>query len=188
MQDIRLRTGTAALLSLAAFTGITGAVVVFIWWLAFSHPLKVLKEMRMVIPAIMVIVFFSLVLELTGGGGISYCLRMTVIILIGAWVYTGYRQGEFIGLGTWLFGKKTGFDLGMIAVQEHVRDTQATKLARPGVLGIFEPPALERLVVKRLFAPQHSRQQPDDAVDDRQAGNLASRQNEIAEADFFRRQ
>jgi energy-coupling factor transport system permease protein len=115
MQDIRLRAGAAALLSLAAFTSVSGAVVVFIWWLAFSRPLQVLKKMQMVIPAIILIVFFGLVLELTGGGGISYCLRMTVIILIGAWVYEGYREGDFLRLGTWLLGKNTGFDLGMIA-------------------------------------------------------------------------
>ena len=115
MQDIRLRAGAAALLSLAAFTSITGAVVVFIWWLIFSRPLKVLRKMRRVIPAIILIAFFGFVLELTGGGGISYCLRMTVIILIGAWVYTGYQQGEFLRLWVWLIGKKTGFDLGMIA-------------------------------------------------------------------------
>ena len=115
MQDIRLRAGTAALLSLAAFTSIGGAAVVFIWWLIFSRPLLVLRKMWMVIPAIILIVFFGFVLELTGGGGISYGLRMTVIILIGAWVYTGYRQGEFLRLWVWLLGKKTGFDLGMMA-------------------------------------------------------------------------
>jgi len=115
MQDIRLRAGAAALLSLAAFMSISGAAVVFIWWILFSRPLHVLKKMRMVIPAVILIVFFGLILELTGGGGFSYCLRMTVIILIGAWVYSGYRQGDFLRLGTWLLGKKTGFDLGMVA-------------------------------------------------------------------------
>jgi energy-coupling factor transport system permease protein len=115
MQDIRLRTGTAALLSLAAFTSIWGAAVVFIWWLLFSRPLQLLRTMRRVIPAILLIVFFGSVLEFTGGGGISYCLRMIVIILIGVWVYTGYRQGEFLRLWVWLLGKKTGFDLGMTA-------------------------------------------------------------------------
>jgi len=115
MQDIRLRAGTAALLSLVAFSSITGAVVVFIWWLTFSRPLQVLRKMRMVIPAIILILFFSFILEITGGGGISYCLRMTIIILVGAWVYSEYHQGEFLKLGTWLLGKKTGFDLGMIA-------------------------------------------------------------------------
>mgnify|MGYP001327279585 CR=1 FL=1 len=115
MQDIRLRAGTAALLSLAAFTGTIGAAVVFIWWLIFASPLQVLRKMRAVIPAILLIAFFGVVLELTGGGGIAYCLRMTVIILIGAWVYTGYREGEFLSLWVWLLGKKIGFDLGMIA-------------------------------------------------------------------------
>jgi energy-coupling factor transport system permease protein len=115
MQDIRFRAGAAALLSITAFASITGAVVVFVWWLIFSRPLQVLRKMRMVIPAIILIVFFGLVLELSGGGGLSYCLRMTVIILVGAWVYTGYHEGEFLRLGTWLLGKKTGFDLGMIA-------------------------------------------------------------------------
>jgi energy-coupling factor transporter transmembrane protein EcfT len=145
MQDIRLRAGAAALLSFGAFASITGAAVVFIWWLVFSHPLQVMKKMRMVIPTIILIAFFGLILELTGGGGISYGLRMTVIILIGAWVYTNYRQGEFLRLGTWLLGKKTGFDLGMIAemgmqsldlmVSDYLRIRQAQELkgARWGI-------------------------------------------------------
>jgi energy-coupling factor transporter transmembrane protein EcfT len=115
MQDIRLRAGTAALLSLAAFIGTTGAVVVFIWWLVFARPWQLKKQLRMVVPAILLIVFFGLVLELTGGGGISYSLRMTVILLIGAWVYAGYRPGEFLRLGTWVLGNRTVFDLGMTA-------------------------------------------------------------------------
>lgn len=115
MQDIRLRAGAAALLSLAAFSGMYGALAVFAWWLVFSRPRLVLKKARIVFPAIALVAFFGMVLELTGGGGFSYCVRMTVIILIGAWVYSGYRQGEFIGLWTWLLGRKTGFELGMIA-------------------------------------------------------------------------
>jgi hypothetical protein len=115
MQDIRLRVGAAALLSLVAFISITGAAMVFLWWLAFSRPLQVLKKMRIVTPAIILVIFFGFILELMGGQGLSYCLRMTVIILVGAWVYTTYHQGEFLMLGTWLLGKKTGFDLGIIA-------------------------------------------------------------------------
>jgi len=138
MQDIRLRAGSAALLSLVAFMSMSGAAVVFIWWLLFSRPVQVLKKMRMVIPAILLIAFFGLILELTGGGGVSYVLRMTVIILIGAWVYTGYRQGDFLRFGTWLLGKKTGFDLGMVAemgmqsldlmVSDYTRIRQAQEL------------------------------------------------------------
>jgi energy-coupling factor transporter transmembrane protein EcfT len=136
MQDIRLRAGCAALLSFAAFASITGAAGVFIWWLFFARPVQVMKKMRMVIPAIIMIVFFGIILELAGGDGISYFLRMTVIILIGAWVYSGYRQGDFLKLGTWLFGKKTGFDLGMIAemgmqsVELMVSDFSRVRLAQ----------------------------------------------------------
>ncbi|OPX65463.1 energy-coupling factor transporter transmembrane component T [Methanoregula sp. PtaB.Bin085] len=115
MQDIRLRTGAAALLSFVAFTTLTGALLVFIWWLVFSHPLQVLKKIRGAVPAIILVAFFGLVLELTGGGGFSYTARMAVIILVGAWLYAEYRQGEFLGLGTWLGGKKAGFDCGMVA-------------------------------------------------------------------------
>jgi len=115
MQDIRLRAGTALLLSLMAFMTVGGAVMAFIWWLLFSRPLQVLKKMRVVVPAISLILFFGFFLELTGGSGISYCLRMTVIILIGAWVYAGYCQGEFLRFWVWLLGKKTGFDIGMVA-------------------------------------------------------------------------
>jgi energy-coupling factor transport system permease protein len=147
MQDIRLRAGAAAFLSLAAFASVTGAVVVFIWWLVFSRPLQVIRKMRMVIPAIILVVFFGFVLELTGGGGVSYCVRMTVIILIGAWVYTGYRQGEFTRLGVWLLGKKTGFDFGMVAemglqsLELMVSDLSRSSKGPAGVSGVSYRPA-----------------------------------------------
>jgi energy-coupling factor transport system permease protein len=115
MQDIRLRTGVAALLSFVAFASLTGALLVFLWWSVFSRPVQVLRRIRIAVPAIILVVFFGLVLEITGGGGFSYCVRMAAIILIGAWLYAAYRQGEFLGLGAWLGGKKTGFDCGMIA-------------------------------------------------------------------------
>ena len=115
MQDVRIRTGAAALLSFAAFTGITGAGVVFLWWLLFAHPLQLVKKMRVILPVILLILFFGIVLELSGGGGTSYCLRMVVVVLIGTWLYAEYRTGDFLHLGTWLFGEKTGFELGMTA-------------------------------------------------------------------------
>jgi hypothetical protein len=115
MQDVRIRTGTAALLSFAAFTSILGAGVVFLWWLLFAHPLQLVKKMRVILPVILLIVFFGIVLELSGGGGTSYCLRMVVVVLIGTWLFSGYRTGDFLHLGTWLFGERSGFELGMTA-------------------------------------------------------------------------
>jgi energy-coupling factor transport system permease protein len=61
------------------------------------------------------IAFFSLVLELSGGGGLSYFTRMTVIILIGMWIFSEQKSGEFLSIGVWLFGDGAGFELGMVA-------------------------------------------------------------------------
>jgi hypothetical protein len=115
MQDVRIRIGIAAVLSAAAFFTIEGAVAAFIWWLAFSHPLAVLKRIRVVFPIIIMIFFFSIIVEITGGGGLSYFIRMIVILVIGMWLYCEHRNGEFLHLGTWLFGDRAGFELGMLA-------------------------------------------------------------------------
>jgi energy-coupling factor transport system permease protein len=115
MQDVRIRTGVAALLSLGAFVSIHGAVAVFIWWLIFTKRAQIIKKIRLIFPLVVLIAFFSIVLELTGGGGLSYLVRMMVIILIGMWMYCEQQKGEFLNLGVWLFGDKAGFELGMLA-------------------------------------------------------------------------
>jgi energy-coupling factor transport system permease protein len=116
MQDPRIRTGSGIILSLAAFVSIPGAVAVFVWWLIFTPVRTQLKQMRLVLFLVIVVAIFSILLELTSGrGGISYFIRMMVIILIGMWMYTEYQPGDFLDLGVWLFGDRTGFELGMLA-------------------------------------------------------------------------
>jgi len=61
------------------------------------------------------IAFFSTVLEIFSGGGLSYFFRMTVILLIGLWIYDEQKSGEFLATGVWLFGERRGFEIGMIA-------------------------------------------------------------------------
>jgi hypothetical protein len=115
MQDVRLRTGVATLLSLVAFFSVPGAVAVFVWWLVFTPGLHLIGKNRLVLPSVFMIGLFSIVLELTSGGGVSYFLRMMAVILIGAWLFSAQKQGEFLQLGCWLLGNKTGFELGMVA-------------------------------------------------------------------------
>ncbi|MDD1724214.1 MAG: energy-coupling factor transporter transmembrane protein EcfT [Methanospirillum sp.] len=115
MQDIRLRIGTAILLCLSAFISIPGAIAVFLWWLAFSgHVFQVIR-MRIIMPVAVMLAFFSAVLALSGGDGISYFIRMMVIVLIGFWVYAEQKSGEFLRFGVWLLGERWGFELGMLA-------------------------------------------------------------------------
>ena len=115
MQDIRLRTGAAIVLSLAAFLSITGAFLVFIWWLVFTRRLQILKQFRLMVPLLVLMTFFSAVVEFTGGGGLSYFSRMMVIVLVGMWIYQERQSKEFLDLAVWMFGTRAGFELGLIA-------------------------------------------------------------------------
>jgi len=115
MRDVRLRTGTATLLSLIAFCSLPGAVAAFFWWLIFTPNLRLIWKNRLVLPSVLLIGLFSIILEITGGGGLSYFFRMMIVILIGVWLLSGQKRGEFLNLGCWLFGKRTGFELGMLA-------------------------------------------------------------------------
>ena len=114
MQDVRIRTGVAALLTITSFVSLSGAVAAFIWWLVFTKK-TCLRDNRVILPSVLVIGVFSIILELTSGGGVSYFFRMLIIILLGAWLLQEQKEGDFFSLGTWLFGNRTGFELGMIA-------------------------------------------------------------------------
>jgi energy-coupling factor transport system permease protein len=115
MQDPRIRIAAASILSIAAFISLPGAFAAFLWWLVFTPRFMIVKKIRLVFSLILMIAFFSVVLELFGGNGFSYFGRMTVIILIGMWVFGEQQSGEFLAISVWLFGTRIGFDLGMIA-------------------------------------------------------------------------
>jgi hypothetical protein len=136
MQDIRLRTVAALVLSLSAFISLAGAALAFLWWIACSGRVSEVIRMRAMLPVAAMLAFFSTVLILTGGDGISYFLRMIVIILIGAWVYVEQKNGEFLRFGTWFLGERGGFELGMLAdmgmqtLHQMVRDFSTIRIAQ----------------------------------------------------------
>ena len=115
MQDPRIRIAAGAVLSLAAFMSLFSAAAVFLWWLVFTPRLQLAKRIGLVLSLIIMIAFFSLVLELAGGGGFSYFVRMTVIVLIGMWIFSEQKSGDFLSMGVWLFGNRKGFEFGMVA-------------------------------------------------------------------------
>ena len=115
MQDPRIRIAAAAILSVSAFISLHGAALAFFWWLIFTPGVDLIKKIRLVLPFLIMIAFFSLVLELFSGNGLSYFVRMTVIVLIGMWLYSEQKPGEFLSFSVWFFGDRAGFDLGLIA-------------------------------------------------------------------------
>ncbi|ABS56301.1 conserved hypothetical protein [Methanoregula boonei 6A8] len=115
MQDPRLRLACVLLLSLAAFASIVGAIAVFLWWLAFTARQKSIRHVRALAAAFLLFILIAVVMILSGSDGLSYLVRMTAILLVGAWVYADSRPGDFLATGVWMGGKKTGFELGMTA-------------------------------------------------------------------------
>jgi energy-coupling factor transporter transmembrane protein EcfT len=115
MQDPRIRIVAVAILSVSAFLSIHGAVFAFFWWLVFTPGVHLVKKIRLVVPLLLMTAFFSLVLEFFGGNGLSYFIRMAVILLLGMWLYAEQKPGEFLSTSVWLFGDRAGFDLGLVS-------------------------------------------------------------------------
>jgi hypothetical protein len=115
MQDARIRLLATIMLSVAAFLSIFAAVLVFLWWLVFTPGIRVLQKSRYGLLIIGFSGVISLLIWFSGGDGLSYFIRMSVILLIAFWVFHDRAPGEFMDLSVWLFGQKTGFDLGLAA-------------------------------------------------------------------------
>jgi energy-coupling factor transport system permease protein len=115
MQDPRLRLLCALLLSFAAFASIAGAGAVFLWWLVFTARRKSIRHVRALVAALLLVVLIAAVMIVSGSDGLSYLVRMTALLLVGAWVYADTRPADFLATGVWLGGRRTGFELGMTA-------------------------------------------------------------------------
>jgi hypothetical protein len=115
MQDVRLRLATAACLSAASYLSVFGAMFTLLWWLLFTEREKTLPGKRVLVSFATMIFAIATVNQLQGGDGFSYAVRMVPIILIAGWLSSEREPGELLHAAVWLFGPKTGFDLGLIA-------------------------------------------------------------------------
>lgn len=115
MQDPRFRIGSAALLSAAAFVSIAGAVAVLIWWVAFTPRLAQVRNRKGIALMLALLGAISALVQLTGGNGISYFVRMAAILAIGIWLYASWECGDFLSVCVWFGGERAGFDLGLVA-------------------------------------------------------------------------
>ncbi|MFA7148861.1 MAG: hypothetical protein WC109_08555 [Syntrophomonadaceae bacterium] len=116
MSDIRIRLLTLVLLSVLSFVSTSGAAVVFFWWLVFAAKTTFAKKSWKVVllTSVLVGLFPSVVLYFTGGD-VFYGAKIFVLVLLAFWFSASLVFGEVMSLFVWMFGKKTGFDLGLAA-------------------------------------------------------------------------
>jgi hypothetical protein len=160
MQDARVRLISTILLSIAAFVSLWGAAGAFAWWLAFTPSVRCLKRSTGLVMFLVPVILVAVITELTTGNGLSYGIRMGVIILIALWAYEERNPGDFLSLSVWFFGRRWGFDLGLAAemsVQgiEVIRDdilrarvAHRIKQIRPGIRTIV--PAFTMLINQQM--------------------------------------
>jgi hypothetical protein len=58
-------------------------------------------------------------------------------------------------------------------------------LSWSGILGIFEQPAFERLIIPTGSRAHYAGKQPNASIQQHQRGRLAARKDDIADADFL---
>ncbi|MDD5024076.1 MAG: hypothetical protein WC406_08350 [Methanoregula sp.] len=114
MQDPRIRLASAALISVAAFISIWGALAVLLWWLLFTPRMRRVKNIRVVTGMLVLIGVIAVLIWISGGDGLSYFLRFGVIVLVGTWLYTEQKPGDFLAVSVWAGKNRWGFELGMI--------------------------------------------------------------------------
>ncbi len=115
MTDARLKLPTVFLLSVSAYASVIGAVLAFIWWLIFSKRLKSLPSPKIFLGLFIITGAISLLMEYRGLAGLSYFIRMSVIILIAGYAYTEISSRDMLNVMTWLLGERYGFELGLIS-------------------------------------------------------------------------
>lgn len=113
MQDARLRLFSVLLLSAASFISVAGAILTLVWLFLYPVYLKAAlrsKALYLLLPFTGIVALF---MQISGDDGVSYFIRMGVLLLLAFSVFRGWSPGEFLDLSVWLFGTKTGFDLGL---------------------------------------------------------------------------
>ncbi len=113
--DGRLRLLSVIILSLGAFLTIGGAILALLWWVVANWRRWEIPDKNLILALGLLILLPALVTEIFTGGGLSYGIRMGVILFISFWVYTDYRGGEMMDLFVWAGSERKGFDIGLAA-------------------------------------------------------------------------
>ncbi|HOU80329.1 MAG TPA: hypothetical protein PLE57_03655 [Methanoregulaceae archaeon] len=113
MQDARLRLFSVLLLSAATYLSIAGALLTLLW--LFLYPTSLVSTVKS--KALYILLPFTgivaLVMQIIGENGISYFIRIGILLLLAFTIFQGWTPGEFLDLAVWLFGTGIGFDIGL---------------------------------------------------------------------------
>jgi hypothetical protein len=113
MQDPRLRVVSTIALSVGSFVSLQGALVVMAWWLVFTPSFLMFRRSPGVLLPFVPIGLVSVAVQISGGDGLSYLIRLLSLTLVAIWMFQEWKGGEFLGTAVWFFGKRLGFEIGL---------------------------------------------------------------------------
>ena len=150
IRDGRLRLFAVVCLSLGAFLSLGGAILTLVWWSIALWRRWTIPDKKILITLGMLILLPALVTELLSGGGLSYGIRMGVILFISYWAYTEFRGGEMFDLFVSAFSDQRGFDIGLTAEMT----MQSIRLARLDIRQIQKAYAIKEISIGwKTFIP-----------------------------------
>jgi len=114
MRDPRLILLSTVALSAAAFVSITGALLALAWWLIATPRRLPFDRWRPALGLVVLLLATAALAALSGGDGLSYLLRLSVVLLVASWAYSERKGGELLDVGTWTLGPGAGFELGLV--------------------------------------------------------------------------
>jgi energy-coupling factor transport system permease protein len=115
LQDPRLILLSTLALSIAAFASVWGALLTLGWWLLATPRRLPLDRWRALTGAFLFVLVTAALVSLSGGNGLSYLLRISVVLLVATWAWGSREGGGFLDVGSWALGNRTGFELGLVA-------------------------------------------------------------------------
>ncbi len=115
MNDVRIRTATAAILSVTAFYSLSGALFATLWWILFTPKFATVPRRSFMIGSLSLVAVIAVVLQVMQGTCISYGIRMGAVMLVATWLWSEYKPGELLNFSVWALGNHRGFDLGLVA-------------------------------------------------------------------------
>jgi len=160
MQDPRIRLGGVLLLSIVSFLSLTGALLTILWWLVCTDHKTSFRDLKTVVMVFILPCIAAVATQFSGGNGVSYLIRISVVLVIASWAYSKRYPGELLDVSVWLFGKKYGFDLGLVGemsistteiLTDEIRRTRIA-LSQKGqkLSGSNLPPVIASLLVRQL--------------------------------------
>ncbi|HWQ64412.1 MAG TPA: hypothetical protein VN429_08340 [Methanospirillum sp.] len=160
MQDPRIRLGAVLLLSIVSFLSLTGALLTVLWWLTCTNRRTTLHDLRTGVMVFMLPAIAAIATEWSGGDGVSYLIRISVVLVIALWAYNERYPGELLDVSVWLFGRRNGFDLGLVGemsistteiLADELRRTRIALSQKDQRLsGTNLPPVIASLLVRQL--------------------------------------